>query len=232
MERIFELDVESFFIIARIFMDKIGKMLECYCNIPEGNAVGSSFTRHKAFFLRPENRHYNLKYSELLESRTTWFELDLLFSRDKLIIHSKTTDAPIIDTNFVALMKIDSKHDWVTRYEERLSMLAKKYGIMKSNDKCTIVHPSTILHRLIRNNVKIEKNDQDFLGQVIQETGGFLDVISLARNIKHFVIEVSEIFCNTEKLNYGIFSQNADNLSIGMERTKTVWHDTHFEDYP
>jgi hypothetical protein len=52
---ILQVDIETFVLFARIFMDKIGQIIEKLVVLPPGKHLGKSFTDHKKYFI--EHRH-------------------------------------------------------------------------------------------------------------------------------------------------------------------------------
>jgi hypothetical protein len=85
---VLELDFETFIVVARRFMDKVGLLVEKLIEIPKGKVPGNSFTKHKKFFL--EHPDIQPNYSRFLEDKTYWYEQELLLLRDKIFSHGKT----------------------------------------------------------------------------------------------------------------------------------------------
>ena len=83
MLTILQCDMEAFIIFARIFLDKVGKLVERLIELPLGTTIRNSFTDHRKYFIKHSN--INPLYSQLLKDETNWYEQDLLLWRDKIL---------------------------------------------------------------------------------------------------------------------------------------------------
>jgi hypothetical protein len=83
------LDSESFFIFARVLMDRLAKLAVCLIDRNDISIPTKSFTRHKEWLLRPENSpfHPNERYGSIVRKQTNWYDLAVTGIRDKTIVH-------------------------------------------------------------------------------------------------------------------------------------------------
>ncbi len=85
-----ELDLEDFFIHARILMDRIAWLTRFFIKGVEY----VSFSKLRNFFLKPENIPFSKdeEYAKFIREKTAWYETMLKSYRDKLIVHDITSD--------------------------------------------------------------------------------------------------------------------------------------------
>lgn len=83
------LDSESFFIFAKVLMDRLAKLAVCLIDRNDNSIPTQSFTRHKEWLLRPENCpfHPNERYGNIVRNQTNWYDLAVTGIRDKTIVH-------------------------------------------------------------------------------------------------------------------------------------------------
>jgi hypothetical protein len=195
-------DIETFVLFARIFMDKIGQIIEKVVVLPRGEQQGKSFTDHKKYFgIHP---HIHPAYSNLLQNKTHWYEQELILLKDKIFAHGKPLvtytaisadsgirftrrgmagGSPLKDRYKKKLLSIIAKYEhlhpslWVTRNE---------YGMLYD-----------FLRQIRKYDYKLDKADLDVIGDIVTETGASFDqdlLESIAMHIEDFLNQVRVIF--------------------------------------
>ncbi len=83
--KILEIDIETFILFARRFMDLVAKLIEKQIVRPDGSMSDEDgFTEHKAYFIK--NRTINPTYTTFLEDKTYWYEQELTMYRNKIYL--------------------------------------------------------------------------------------------------------------------------------------------------
>jgi hypothetical protein len=86
--KVLEVDIETFILFARRFMDMVAKLIEEHIAPPKGMILEEDgFTEHKALFTKEHS--INPIYSKFLEDKTYWYEQELQMYRNKIFVHGK-----------------------------------------------------------------------------------------------------------------------------------------------
>lgn len=201
---VLELDIETFIILARRFMDKVGLLVEKLIAIPNGMKPGYSFTDHKKFFLK--NHDIESDYTKFLEDKTYWYEQELLILRDKIFSHggTKVFSTAVSIHEGVSLRPMD-KFGPLSDFHKKtfLPMKSKYEGLyslkVTDNDYEML---NDFYQQIRRNGIKLEEDDLVKLGEIISSHGGiylteeFLE--SIANNLEDFMKEVIVILGTTK----------------------------------
>lgn len=101
------LDTNCFILNARILMDGVAYLTVFFWQkIAKEQPSWRSFREHQEWFKKPTNRSkiIDKKYAEYIIQHLDWFEKELKFSRDKLIVHRFRSK----DSYYVDAFKADS----------------------------------------------------------------------------------------------------------------------------
>lgn len=95
------LDTNCFILNTRILMDGIAYLTTFFWQkIAKEEPSWRSFRKHKEWFKKPNNKNkiIDKEYAEYIIQHTNWFDKELKFSRDKLIVHRfRSRDSYYID---------------------------------------------------------------------------------------------------------------------------------------
>jgi hypothetical protein len=196
---VLELDFETFIVLARRFMDKVGLLAEKLIQIPKGMLPGNSFTKHKKFFL--QNPDIQPNYTKFLETRTYWYEQELLLWRDKVFSHGKT----MVRSMGVSIHKgvifkpmdrfgpLKDKHKKIffpmkSKYEGLYSLKVTNNDYEMLND---------FYQQIRRGGFKLETSDLEHLGGIVSSSGGMEiteeSLESIADHLEDFTRDVVAI---------------------------------------
>lgn len=197
-----ELDYESFFIYARILMDKLANVTRSFFRGPSPQ----SFNKHKKYFFKEEYIPFDPdeRYAKYIREKTDWFERTLKLPRDELIVHSlpfvrgiKTSSNGVItlprmgwgrDLKGVGRELNSLKKKYEKRYPELKSVQDNIYEITK--------------FFLNRPDIVLEKEDRTILSKCVRIAGSELSDIS---DLADKIIEFVNFFCHhfAEQVTYG-----------------------------
>lgn len=191
-----QLDSECFITFARILMDKVAKVVECFVELPKGADVGDTFPKHKQFFTKPENFSYNPAYSKLLKNEITWYDQNLSPSRNKMIVHGRVFGSGIFVSpkKGVWPMKIKGVFEISSENVEKLLSLKQKYATKYPELQYVGDNSWKILQYLKENDIKLDEDDRKSFVRIVQEAGGTMDAVGIAKNLKGFLEVVAKIF--------------------------------------
>ncbi len=196
-----QLDQESFIVFSKIFLDKLGILVEKLIGIKSSNYL-NSFTDHKKWFI--ENDKFNPQYSRLLKD-LHWYDQFLDVMRSKIIEHGGKAICPIYKIN------INGEICYRRKRGERLGFLSEKektkihnmiikYGKINKNIKNIPINPAMMLDEfmklILENNIKLEHDDLKTLGEVVKNAGGTIDAIILAKHLRKFLDDIAMLFIN------------------------------------
>ena len=202
---VLELDFETFIVLARRFMDKLGLLAEKLIQIPKGISPGNSFTKHKKFFL--ENPDIQPNYTKFLETKTYWYEQELLLWRDKIFYHGKTMVTstgvsihtgmifrpmdkfgPLNDKNKKIFFPMKSKYEGL-------------YSLKVTNNDYEMLND--FYQQIRRGGFRLDKPDLDDLGNFVSSSGGIEiteeSLESIADHLEDFTKEVIVILGATTR---------------------------------
>ncbi len=190
-----KLDYETFFIYAKILMDKLAYLTSFFFGGPSDR----SFSKHRDFFLRTENIPFSLdeEYASHIRDKTDWFERSLKLPRDKIIEHSLPFIGAIKSSRngTITLPKLGLGRD-LQKVGEDLKTLKKKYedkypGLKGISDN--IFEITKFL--LDRPDIVLETKDRKIFSECVRIAGSELpDISSIADNIIAFVKFFGEHF--------------------------------------
>jgi hypothetical protein len=200
---VFQRDIETFVLFARIFMDKIGQIIEKLIVLPRGKQPGKSFTDHKKYFDVYHPRVHP-EYSNLLQNKTHWYEQELLLLKDKIFAHGKPLitqavvssesgvrftrrrmagGSPLKDHHKKKLLPIIAKYEHI---HPSLMVTRNEYGMLDD-----------FLLQIRKHDYKLDKADLNVIGNIVTETGASFDqrlLESIAMHIEDFLNQVRVIF--------------------------------------
>jgi hypothetical protein len=193
---VLELDIETFIILARRFMDKVGLLVEKLIAIPKGMKPRNSFTDHKKFFLK--NRGIESNYTKFLEDKTYWYEQELLILRDKVFSHggTKVFSTAVSIHDGVSLRPMDKFGPLSDFHKKTFLPMKSKYEglhlLKVTNNDYEMLND---FYQQIRNKgIKFEKPDLDAFGEIVASSGGIEiteeSLESIADSIEDFTREV------------------------------------------
>lgn len=86
-----ELDMESYFIFARMLMDRLAGLTRHFYGQDGDHPSFRSFSDHRKWLLKPERIPWprDEEYAQYIRDNTYWYETSLQIPRDKLIVHTR-----------------------------------------------------------------------------------------------------------------------------------------------
>jgi hypothetical protein len=192
-----ELDFETFIVLGRRFMDKVGLLVEKLIEIPKGKVPGNSFTKHKKFFI--EHPEIQPNYTKFLENKIYWYEQELLLLRDKIFSHGKTmvTSMAVSFREGVMFTPMDRFGPLSADHKKIFLPMKSKYEGLYPTLKVTdndYEMLNDFYQQIRRERIKLEKKDLDDLGDIVSSSGGirvteeFLEC--MANHLEDFTKEV------------------------------------------
>jgi hypothetical protein len=197
---VLQFDVEAFILFARIFMDKVGQLIEKLVNIPQGRQPGKSFTAHKKYFIR--HRSIHPAYSDLLQNEIHWYEQELLFLRDRIFAHGEplftaTAITPDSGVSFRRMAGTFRLKDYnkkkllpvIAKYEKRypdLKITRNEFGMLDD-----------FLQQIREHDYRLDKDDVCIIRDIVSGTGISVDeefMESIAKHIEDYLRQVAVIF--------------------------------------
>lgn len=199
---VLQVDIETFVLFARIFMDKIGKIIEKIVILPPGEHPGKSFTDHKKYFAI-DHTHIHPAYSKLLQNNTHWYEQELLLLKDKIFAHGKplvTYTVVSFDSGIRFTRRMAGGSPLKDHHKKKLLPIIRKYEHLHPSLRVTQNEYRMLddfLLQVRKHDYKLHKADLDVIGDVVTETGASFDqglLESIAMHIEDFLNHVRVIF--------------------------------------
>lgn len=172
------LDTETFFMFARVLMDKLAKLAVCLINRKNISLPTESFTHHKEWLLRPENIPFqpNEQYGKIVRSQTNWYDLAVTGIRDKTIAHGSARMRMISypDYRITKAVRISSFAD----ENDQIILVKRKYE-NEYPDLKGINNLWEVLQYLLSHDIKLSNEDKQRVISIIQRTGSVFPEITL-----------------------------------------------------
>jgi hypothetical protein len=191
-----QLGHESFVIFTKIFLGKLGLLVEKLVNA-KTHSYTHSFTDHKEWFIK--NNNIIPKYSELLID-LHWYDQFLCVMRDKIIEHSGALST-LIGTGKNGIQYRRKKETFgipSDKDQEIILSLIFKYGQNDEMIKNVSPNPYMMLDDfmvlVLDHNTKLEKQDLVNLGMVVKNSGGVIDAVILAKHLRKFLQDAAALF--------------------------------------
>jgi hypothetical protein len=188
------LDTESFFMFARILMDKLVKLAVCLLNCINISIPTKSFTDHKEWLLKPSNIPFgpNENYAKIVRDQTSWYDLAITGIRDKVIVHGNARMRIISypDQKITKAVRISSFNE-----ENDQIILIKKAYEKNYPELKNINSLWEVLRFFLDQNVNLSKEDRSKVNGIIEKTGCELpDIDLVVKKIIQFLKQFSEAF--------------------------------------
>ena len=186
MLTVLQCDIEAFIVFARIFLDKVGKLVEALIKSPNRT---NNFWEHKKFFI--ERTDLNSAYSRLLKDETNWYAQDLLLWRNEILVHGNTlsTGCLVSPSRGIRFIKSIGLFPISDKDKARFYKIKEKYKQQYPDLKIT-ENPYTMVEEfreeIAKHNIKIDRHDLVELGKIVSNKGTSLDILQIARQLKDF----------------------------------------------
>ena len=183
LSKVLEVDIESFILFARRFMDMAAKHIEEQIALPKGMiSEEDGFTEHKAFFMK--NRTINPTYSKFLEDKTYWYEQELLMYRNKIFVHGKpfktiTKVSPHSGISFIKVAEIPPLDGVDKRTFLRIKGdYEKQYPVLHVSE-----NPYEMMNDFLReisiHDIKLNQSDLDEIKATVSRSGTSVDLLPI-----------------------------------------------------
>jgi hypothetical protein len=175
-------------------MDKIAMSVRLIAN----DSLPRSFSVQKKRFKKSTTKPHELivKYVDLLVNHTDWFEINLKFIRDKIIVHSfPRMSAYLISRERGVRVYMANVLGGSSEDAKTMIGLKKKYENQDSNLKSIPDNMWEILHHFQNNDFNLNQDDVDKISEIVNRNGADLvEVDYLERKLNDFLERFAEVF--------------------------------------
>lgn len=188
-----KLDVEDFYIHARILMDYVTHLTVFYFeNKPIIKTNYTSFNKHKKWLKNTNPNHIPNDYISYITNKTSWFDKILKVARDKYIthdLHPRTLLIKISKDNKVSLVYgfLSLTEEQKKKIKKIESKYAEKIIPLKDLSKMNIYDIVDFFNNHPEIESSLDEKDQDFIYNIKIKGGEFPDVDKIMDNILEFL---------------------------------------------